>query len=173
MCEKRTSSDSRTMEVVIEATVIQIVESLADLTSLMKEESRLRARAEERAQAVSQELQAARQLLERRALAISRLDATWRELTFARNVQRERADKLQMQLASVDNTLHGIETRLGIDSYETTTAGDYSGRIRALVIEMAALVDKQRQSAGSVDSDASTATGGNTAPPSEDTGGSA
>lgn len=152
MCGTPVSSDTRTMEVLIDALVIQVVDTLADIGALLKQECRGRIQAEERAETIGQHLGVARRLLEHRALVISRLEATWREHAFARNVQMERADKLEMELASVDSTLDEIETDLGIPRSEGKPASRRE-RLRALVIAMAALRETQRPSPTPPDSD--------------------
>jgi hypothetical protein len=156
MCGTRVSSDTSTMEVVIDAIFIQVVDTLADIGTLLKEEYRGRVRAEERAEAFAQQLGVARRLLAQRSLIISRLEATWREHAFARNVQMERADKLEMELASVDSTLDEIEVDLGIVRSEGKPTSRRE-RLRALVIAMAALVDKQRPNPAQPDSGATSA----------------
>lgn len=138
MCGTRVSSDTSTMEILIDALFIQTVDTLADVGTLLKEEYRRRVQAEAHAEATDQHLRAARRLLEQRAVVISRLEATWREHAFARNVQMERADKLEMELASVDSTLDEIEGDLGIVRREGKSATRRE-RLRALVIAMAAL----------------------------------
>jgi hypothetical protein len=153
MCGTRVSSDTSTMEVVIDAIFIQVVDTLADIGTLLKQECRGRIQAEERAETIGQHLGVARRLLEQRALVISRLEATWREHAFARNVHMERADKLEMELASIDSTLDEIEGDLGIVRSEgkPTTRRE---RLRALVIAMTALRERQRPSPTPPDSDA-------------------
>lgn len=141
------------MEVVIDAIFIQVVDTLADISTLLKEEYRGRVQAEDRAEAIAQQLGVARRLLAQRALIISRLEATWREHALARNVQMERADKLEMELASVDSTLDEIEGDLGIVRIEGKPTSRRE-RLRALVIAMAALVEKQRPNPAQPDSGA-------------------